>query len=341
MSNFLALATVSATLGDILQQAIDTSEDGSVQGANVTTNRPDEPKNGNPQPGVNIYLYQVTPNAALRNYDLPTRDADGQVVQQPQAALDLHYLLTFYGNESKLEPQRLLGIVVRTLHSRAVLSREIIRKFLSMINPGDPNDYLLTSDLADQIEVVRFSPIMLNLEELSKLWSVFFQTPYTLSVAYQASVVLIEGKEMPKATLPVRERGVYGTAVDRPVIEKILSQKPDPNAEILENIPIEVGDNLVLRGKRLRGDRTIVRFDTFEISSDQLIEFKDTQIKLLLDSPQIEDEFLRAGKHTIQVVHFFDFEGAPGEPPIPHKVLESNVMFFMLRPTVESVSTEK
>ena len=32
----------------------------------------------------------------------------------------------------------------------------------------------------------------MNLEELSKLWSVFFQTPYALSIAYQASVVLIE-----------------------------------------------------------------------------------------------------------------------------------------------------
>ena len=69
-----------------------------------------------PTTGVNVFLYQVTPNAAWRNADLPTRRANGDLIQRPQAALDLHYLLTFYGDESLLQPQRVLGSVVRTLH---------------------------------------------------------------------------------------------------------------------------------------------------------------------------------------------------------------------------------
>ena len=51
------------------------------------------------------------------------------------------------------------------------------------------------SNLADQVDVVRSRRSDYSLEELSKLWSIFFQSPYVLSVAYQASAVLIETDE--------------------------------------------------------------------------------------------------------------------------------------------------
>ncbi|MGH7451821.1 MAG: Pvc16 family protein, partial [bacterium] len=192
--------------------------------------------------------------------------------------------------------------------------------------------FLNASDLAEQIELVKFSPIVLNLEELSKLWSVFFQTAYRLSVAYQASVVLIDGKETPRATLPVRERAVHGRTLQRPVIEKLLSQKPNPpNAPILENQPIVVGDNLILVGKGFQGEQTIVRFDQEEIPLVPPIEFSDTQIKFRLISPTIPAEALLVGKHCVQVVHQLDLDTNQE----PHKGFESNPVFFMLRPTVE------
>jgi hypothetical protein len=334
MSNFLAIAAVTAALGDLLRQAIQVDQEGVVDGAVVTTRRPDDPQNGNTQAGVNIYLYQVTPNSALRNFDLPTRDASGQAVQQPQAALDLHYLLTFYGNDARLEPQRLLGLVVRALHTRPLLSREHIRQFIQSINAGDPYEDLKSCDLADQIELVRFSSTLLNLEELSKLWSVFFQTPYTLSMAYQASVVLIEASESVRTALPVRERAVYGTAAERPNITNVFAQKPIAGAEKEENAPLEVGDILVLQGKRLRGDQTILRFDDMDISSDLLLELSDTQIQIKMEAPPIAAQRLRVGKHIVQVVHFVDFPGAANEPPVPHKALESNSVAVVLRPSL-------
>src|SRR5215216_5475616 len=104
MSNFLSIATVTATLSQLIQAAIGTD----VPGATVSTIRPDGNGGNNiPDIGVNLYLYQVTPNIAWRNADLPTRNSDGQAVQRPRAAIDLHYLLTFFGNEVQLEPQRL------------------------------------------------------------------------------------------------------------------------------------------------------------------------------------------------------------------------------------------
>ena len=42
---------------------------------------------------------------------------------------------------------------------------------------------------------MKFTPEQMTLDDLSKLWSVFFQTPYALSVAYEATVVFVEGEE--------------------------------------------------------------------------------------------------------------------------------------------------
>lgn len=202
MSNFLAVATVTATLKTILGNAL-TLEKLPNLDFQVTTLRPDSLGSDTYKTGVNIYLYQVTPNLARRNHDLPTRRADGVLVQQPQLALDLHYLLSFYGDEATLAPQQLFGVTVRTLHVQPVLTRQNI---LDAIKNSE--QHLQGSTLADQVDLVRLTPLSLSLEELSKLWSVFFQTKYTLSVAYQASVVLIEGDSTPQPALPVRQRNL-------------------------------------------------------------------------------------------------------------------------------------
>src|SRR5262245_5237435 len=195
MSNYLAIATVTGTLHNVL-----TNASGAVPGAKISTKRPDGASAEAQDPGINIFLYQVTPNAAYRNADLPTRTANGQLVQRPQTALNLHYLLSFYGDETRLEPQRLLGAVARQLHARPLLTKEDIIQTLA--NP--PYDTLLAkSNLADQVDLVRFTPLGLSLEELSKVWSIFFQSPYVLSVVYQGSVVLIETDDAPQQAMLV------------------------------------------------------------------------------------------------------------------------------------------
>jgi hypothetical protein len=196
MSNFLAIATVTATVSQIVQAAVQSD----VPGATVKTLRPDGLADLTQEKGVNVYLYRVGPNAAWRNTDLPTRRADGTPAQRPQSALDLHYLLSFFGDETQLEPQRLLGSAMTALHTQPTLTRERIQQTVD----NQVFSYLADSDLADQIELVRFTPIPLSLEELSRLWSVFYQIPYTLSVAYHASVVLIEAAVTPQPAPPVQ-----------------------------------------------------------------------------------------------------------------------------------------
>jgi hypothetical protein len=312
MSNFLAIATVTAALSRQLQNVVGTD----VPGATVTNFRPDGTGNGTPAPRVNLYLYQVTPNAALRGNDLPTRRSDGTLVQRPQVAFDLHYLLSFYGDEAQLEPQRLLGSAARTLHARPVLTQRVIRDAIA--SPTFP--FLAPSNLDEAVELVRLTPLSLDLEALSKLWSVFFQTPYALSLAYQANVVLIESDDSPQRSLPVRDRNIYVMPIRQPIIEQVRSQ-----AGLQQ--PITVGSTLILTGQKLQGTPTQVRIGDQEVTPEFI---SDTEIRLALTSPPFRSTALRAGIQGIQVIHPLLI----GTPPVPHRGSESNVAAFVLRPAI-------
>ena len=197
MSNYLAVATVTATLRNKLAQALSLQDD--IQGAVVRVGRPAQSIEQT-RPTVNLYLFQVTRNAAFRDADLPTRTGDGTLTRRPQVALNLNYMLTFYGDESSYEPERLLGKTVSYVHARPVLTRQDIDAVVSQ------NQRVLgDSDLANQIEQVKFTPIYMDLDEIHRAWSVFFQLPYTLSVFYQASVVLITADDQPSQVCTVTD----------------------------------------------------------------------------------------------------------------------------------------
>ena len=97
MSNYLAIATVTATLQRTLQATVQVD----VDGARVTTVRPDSVGSGTPETGVNLYLYNVAHNPAWGNADLRTRNTERDFLKRPLVALDLHYLISCYGNENE------------------------------------------------------------------------------------------------------------------------------------------------------------------------------------------------------------------------------------------------
>jgi hypothetical protein len=190
MSNSLAIATTTVALSAIAKGGL-----GEVSGAKVTTVRPDEKTAPLAEPEVNIFLCQVTQNAALANEDLPTRAPGGDLRRRPQIALDLSYVVSFYGNERTLEPQRLLGGTVAALHAHPLVDEATIQAIVQEAAAAtleEPARYLAKTDLAAQLQRVAFAPLSLDLEQLSRLWSVLFRVPYVLSVAYKASVLLIE-----------------------------------------------------------------------------------------------------------------------------------------------------
>ncbi|WP_405874615.1 Pvc16 family protein [Streptomyces sp. NBC_00005] len=191
MSNALALAHVTQALALLLESNLGPEIDMAVK---VEPRKP--PADPPTEPTISVFLYQVTPDTSLRNSDLPTRAADGTLVKRPVAALDLHFLITAYGDETELVGQRLIGSVVRTLHEIPILPKDVIEQ-------AGERPYLAGSNLAESAQRVRFTPTVMDVDETSKLWGMLYQTPYTLSVVYQAALVLIDGRETPVAGKPV------------------------------------------------------------------------------------------------------------------------------------------
>ena len=298
MSNYLAIATVTGTLHNVLSNAAAV-----VPGAKVSTKRPDAATAASQEPGIKIFLYQVTPNAAYRNADLPTRRANGEMVQRPQAALTLHYLLSFFGDDTHLEPQRLLGAVARQLHAQPLLTKQDITQ--TVMNP--PYDTLLaTSNLAEQVDLVRFTPLGLSLEEMSKIWSILFQAPYVLSVVYQGNAVLIETDDVPQRSLPVQTRNLYVLTFRHPSIDRVISTEG-------EFAPIVSTSTLEIDGEQLQGETTVVLLGGSERTP---LSITDKKITLAVPAG------LQAGARGLQVIQ--KRQGTPAG-------FESNVATFILR----------
>jgi hypothetical protein len=323
VSNFLAVATVTAALKRALEHRLDAD----VPGARVTVSRPAALPPGQAKTaGVNVYLYQITPSAAFRSADLPTRRSDGTLLQRAQIGLDLHYLLSFYGEDANLEPQRVLGSVVNTLHAQPVITDAMIAAVKAAAEPAPPTQAiypeLKNTDLAEQPESIKFTPTALNLEELSKLWSVFFQTPYQLSVAYQASVVLIEEERDPLPVRPVLRRDILVEPLRRPVVDRVVAH-PDPEA------PIVATSTLSIEGRDLSGGSTVVR-----IAGDEAAPSSAGGSQVVVALSAFDAAVLRAGTLNVQVVQRVLF----GDPPIPHGGVESAPGSFVLHPKVQAAS---
>lgn len=321
MSNYQAIATVTAILQRVLQSSVQLD----VQGARVTTLQPRQIGNGTPETGINVFLYQVTRNSALvGNADASLFRAKSSQTKR-RTALELHYVISFYGNEAELEPQRLLGSVTRTFNDFRTLVPELIEE--TLLDPA--YRFLVGSNLAEQIQQLSIAPIDLSLDDLSKIWSVFFQSPYFLSLIYKVTAVIIDGEESLPRALPVRDRSFGGVVPfpNQPVVEQVMSE-----AGVLE--PIVATSVLVIRGKFFASRQTQVRIGGWEITPRDV---KETQINLALsDFPSGR---LQAGIQGLQVIHVI-VSGTDHGPVTPRRV-ESNAAPIVLRPTIQRVQVSE
>jgi hypothetical protein len=253
MSNHLAVAHVTAAIRQLV------IESGAMSGTgDIVFGRPAPPDSG---ARINIYLYHVTPHAALRNSDLPFRRGDS-LVRRPQAALILHFLISFYGKDDELQPARMMAAVVRDLHAHAVLKPDFIAQARSA-----HGSILTDSDLADGERII-LTPQSLTLEDMSRLWSIMVQTPYALSVAYEAAVVLLDARESAPAPLPALRRGEEDRGPDAqtsplPRIDSAWIGFPQtaglvPRPQSLR--AAQLGTRLLLDGVGLTGDALRLEF---------------------------------------------------------------------------------
>jgi hypothetical protein len=321
MSNFLAVATVSAVLQRLLTPTASTA----VPGAEVWVDRSDVKRT---KAGVNVYLYRTSIDAVWRNQELPARRDDGTPRVRPRTPASLHYLLTFHGKDDEMEPQRLMAAVLATLHTRPIITRALIEAVnTEAAEPLGMYPFLASNDLLDADEPVRVSPDPMSLDELSKLWSVFFQTPYQLSATYLASAVLLEETlETPVAAPPVTLPQLTVRALLEPTI---LSARnvADPRAPVLSDSVLRV------EGSGLRGDRTVVRVGPSELTPDDA----DTSATSVQVAMAAATE-LQAGLQPVVVAH----QWLVGDPAQPRGGETSNAVGVVVAPRISlSVSASQ
>lgn len=288
MSNTLAIAAVTSALQNLLQknatadlpQSVIT--DLSLGNVRVTVGPLDRTRNPNNKFNqINLCLYLVAPNAALRNLDLGG--------PRPPLALELHYLVSTYGNDDDDRAAHLLlGQALRLFHDRGVLPDADLRAALK------------GNDIADQIDAVRLSPRALSLEDLARVFGMY-QTPARPSFAYTASVVLIDSAAPRRAPLPVLRRGADGrtlnVAPDLRLGAAIEAVEPPQAREFA--LP---GDVLVVRGSQLapaaRVRLTHLRLGT-SLDLTPAAGSTDTALRVALPTDPAQ---LSAGVHGVSVV---------------------------------------
>lgn len=228
MSSALAIASVTGVLKNLLDnRLVEHGIAANLGDVTVTALPPDRvPIGAEERSQLNLFLYRVTPNSSWRLRGAAARNGDGGRAPAAGAtsgttgragsrggrgengssgsgagrqplALDLHYLLTAYG-EQDLQAEILLGYGIQLLHETGALTRDTIRSALAVISPNGnagalppARAALAASNLADQLEQIEICPEFLSTEETSKLWSTL-QARYRPSAAYKVSAVLIE-----------------------------------------------------------------------------------------------------------------------------------------------------
>ncbi|PYX00305.1 MAG: DUF4255 domain-containing protein [Acidobacteria bacterium] len=220
----------------------------------VTILPPDKARGTNNANQLNIFLYQILPNAAWRNMNIPNQVASGETANAP-LALTLHYLVTAFGrdNDTALPfGHHLLGRAMSILFDHALLGPDEIRAATAVSLPG--------GDLDKQVERIRITLQPMSLEEISKLWSGLV-TQYRLSVGYEVSVALIESMQPKRTPLPVLTRGPGDKGVSSqasllppfPSLDQIQFPNRQPAARL--------GDIVVLTGTNLSGTNVGVVFN--------------------------------------------------------------------------------
>ena len=243
-------------------------------------------KNGDAESQVNLFLHQVTYNAAWRNECLPSLAADGKIrVGNPALALDLHYLLTAYASED-YHAEALLGIALLMLHENPVLTRADISNAISNLDPAnDLATKLADCALAQQIELMKITPATLGREEMAWLWTAL-KADYRPTFPFQVSVVLIQPELAANSGPPVLTR----TVTAQP---NFLS--PFPHLTQLDlpagKAAATLGDTVTVRGTQLKGAKSVLLSTALQNVQQSInvnpTNVGDTSFQFTLPSPPL------------------------------------------------------
>jgi hypothetical protein len=322
MSTAYALAAVTAVLRRRLLDRMAEADVASVVGTvPVSTTPPDRLGNGAEPTQLNVYLHHVTPNQGWRNVDLPDRDSRGQRIAAPPLALDLHYLLTAYGADPFFA-EVLLGHAMQVMHERPVLARDEVRAALDP-TPPDPlvPAPVSASQLADQLEQVRFTLETVTAEESSRMWSAL-QAHYRMTAPYVATVVLIEPVRRGRPSLPASSVSSAAADVSAPVLSSVTAGG-DSQA------PVDFTSTLFLTGRGLAAESTTYAIGPVELSATKVDVVSDDEVHVDLAALATKPP---AGVLPVVVRRAVDVGGGAGE----RRVASSAAVPVVVRPGVSA-----
>jgi uncharacterized protein DUF4255/IPT/TIG domain-containing protein len=331
MSNYLAIAAASRTLQALLKDRL-------TESVTVTLAPPDVKLQNVVGHRLNLYLYQVLENGSLKNLDRPSSPL----------SLSLRYLMTAYpGDETTVDgdlaAQQVLGDAMRILHDFAIIHPNLYEK-------DDPTKArILDSVLVGEAERVKLTLQPTSLDELSKIWTSLPHSHFRRSVAYEVSVVEIDGGRPRGPALPVKTRRLQVTLSRRPEITAVYrtpavgEPKGDPRVKLLEEITIE--------GSGFSATRTWVRLGGLQPiavppASDGLLRIRipDDQYPTGHPTTSIaEADRLQPGPQRVEVIVERSMETiagglGPGTAGTSQQVLNSNQAVFLLVPELDPVT---
>jgi len=195
MSSALAIAAVTSILKSMLDNhLVHSGVTTSVGEVTVSALPPDRISLGTEERSqLNLFMYRLTPHTAWRKVEPST---SGEPPTGRRLALDLHYLITAYG-EQDYHAEILLGHAVQLLLDTPLLTQDAVRSALSNGHAGNGSVFsssqaaLNGASLGDYVDRLEIVPEFLSSEETSKLWS-SLQARYRPSAAYKVSSVVME-----------------------------------------------------------------------------------------------------------------------------------------------------
>jgi len=159
---------------------------------------------------LTLFLYKVLENPDFKNASslALTTTADGKLIEKKKPlTVDLYYLLTAHsGSSSLLEAHTALSRAMRVFYDNGVLEGSLLR--------SDNPTKGLTAEATLRLTL---NPI--SMEDLTRIWSVFPDTPYEISVTYLVTPVAIEStldEKTPPIVDQFHEHGQLGSELVAP-----------------------------------------------------------------------------------------------------------------------------
>ena len=329
MSGFDAIGGVSATVQSLLEDRMPLPDGVEPADFEVTVGVPKPlAENDREFPRVNLYLYRVTRNGALANQGIPGR-GDAAIADQPPLPLNLHFLVTAYGDSARgshgvrdqVLSHYLLGSAMQVLHETPIVTESLL---------DDAGTPVLHRSLRQEYEKIKLTLEPLSVEDASKIWTALTE-PFRLSAAYEVSVVEIEP----------RTRRVPPQRVARPPFERpggTIAGALPRIAEIRARTgtgperpsgPARIGDTLALDGSGFASEGLRVRIAGVDVTSHVTAVTADRVVLTVPDDPA-----LRPGALPVQVATVVEVGG-----PEPERVAAaSGAAAFMLVPRIDEVT---